>query len=223
MRVLTGDSGYNMPHGQSASDTSKLWIDRFEWYRNLKRLEVVGGEPFYVKQWHEMFAELIDMGYSKNIDLTMTTNCTLFYPDLVEKMAKNFKSLSIGLSIDGIGPTYEYIRHPGKWDVTYNNMKKYHHYFARDINLQLNCTISWLNVLEVPEIHTLVKNEFPKFTIWNNLVHYPLHLRLFHGVGNLMAHLREPPMVTQVLYQKLPALFIRVFSVATILGLARFR
>jgi len=178
MIAITGDNGYNMPYGQSAQESGKLWTDRHSWYKNLKRLEIVGGEPFYVKQWHIILNELIDLGYSRNIDVTMTTNCTLFFPDLIKKMSDNFKSVSIGLSIDGIGSTYEYIRHPGKWDVTYENMKKYHN-FAGIINLQLNLTISWLNALQVPDIHELVRNEFPKFTIWNNLVHYPLHLPVY--------------------------------------------
>ena len=178
MIAITGDNGYNMPYGQSAQELGKLWTERHSWYKNLKRLEIVGGEPFYVKQWHIILNELIDLGYSRNIDVTMTTNCTLFFPDLIKKMSDNFKSVSIGLSIDGIGSTYEYIRHPGKWDVTYENMKKYHE-FAGIINFQLNLTISWLNALQVPDIHELVRNEFPKFTIWNNLVHYPLHLPIY--------------------------------------------
>jgi sulfatase maturation enzyme AslB (radical SAM superfamily) len=178
MIAITGDNGYNMPYGQSAQELGKLWTERHSWYKNLKRLEIVGGEPFYVKQWHIILNELIDLGYSRNIDVTMTTNCTLFFPDLIKKMSDNFKSVSIGLSIDGIGSTYEYIRHPGKWDVTYENMKKYHE-FAGIINFQLNLTISWLNALQVPDIHELVRNVFPKFTIWNNLVHYPLHLPIY--------------------------------------------
>jgi len=178
MKQLTGSTGYDMPHGQSAEEAGKLWLDRHNWYKNLKRLEVVGGEPFYVKQWHTMFNELIDLGYSKNIDITLTTNCTLFFPELIDRIAKNFKSVSIGLSIDGIGSTYEYMRHLGKWPVVYENMKKYHA-LADKINIQLNLTISWLNILEVPELHELVSTEFPKFNIWNNIVHYPQYLSVW--------------------------------------------
>jgi sulfatase maturation enzyme AslB (radical SAM superfamily) len=178
MKQLTGSTGYDMPHGQSAEEAGKLWLDRHSWYKNLKRLEVVGGEPFYVKQWHTMFNELIDLGYSKNIDITLTTNCTLFFPELIDRIAENFKSVSIGLSIDGIGSTYEYMRHLGKWPVVYENMKKYHA-LTDKLNIQLNLTISWLNILEVPELHELVSTEFPKFKIWNNIVHYPQYLSVW--------------------------------------------
>ena len=178
IKAITGSTGYAMPHGQSANETGELWINRKDWYRHLKRLEVVGGEPFYVKQWHTIFYELIDLGYSKNIDITMTTNCTLFYPELLEKLADNFRSVAIGLSIDGIGSVYEYIRHPGKWSIVYENMKKYYAYSSK-INIQINITISWLNAQDIVELHALVYREFPNFQIWNNIVHSPSHLSLW--------------------------------------------
>lgn len=180
-KALTGQTGYIMLHKQAGNEMGKLWTNRQEWYKNLKRLEVVGGEPFYVKQWHKIFEELIESGQSKNILLDMSTNCTLFYPELLEKICNNFKSVGIGLSVDGIGPTYEYLRHPGKWNVTYNNIKKYHDFALRfkNLNIQISYTISWLNAHELPLMHDLVENEFPKFKIWNNIVHYPEHMALW--------------------------------------------
>jgi len=184
IKILTGDTGYPMPRGQSGDELGKLWNDRTNWYKTLTRLEIVGGEPFYVKQWHTILNELIDQGYSKKIDLTLSTNCTLFFPELLERIADNFKSVSVGLSIDGTGTTYEYLRHLGKWDEVYLNMQKYHN-FAGRISIQINLTISWLNALEVPEMHELIKTEFPKFTIWNNIVHSPTHMALWSAPANL--------------------------------------
>jgi MoaA/NifB/PqqE/SkfB family radical SAM enzyme len=184
IKILTGNTGYPMPKGQSGDELGKLWNDRTNWYKNLTRLEIVGGEPFYVKQWHTILNELIDLDYSKNIDLTFSTNCTLFFSELLERIADNFKSVSVGLSIDGTGATYEYLRHLGKWNDVYYNMKKYHN-FADRINIQINLTISWLNALEVTELHELIKIEFPKFTIWNNIVHSPAHMALWSAPENL--------------------------------------
>jgi hypothetical protein len=70
------------------------------------------------------------------------------------------------------------MRHLGKWNVVYENMKKYHA-LADIINIQINLTISWLNVLEVTDLHDLIATEFPRFSIWNNIVHYPLHLPVY--------------------------------------------
>jgi hypothetical protein len=190
IKVLTGSTGYPMPLGQSGDEQGKLWLDRYNWYKGLTRLEIVGGEPFYVKQWHTILNELIDLGYSKKIDLTFSTNCTLFFPELLDRIADNFKSVSVGLSIDGIGSTYEYLRHLGKWDEVYTNMKKYHK-LAERISIQINLTISWLNALEVTELHELIKTEFPKFTIWNNIVHSPEHMALWSAPQDLKKEIQN--------------------------------
>jgi sulfatase maturation enzyme AslB (radical SAM superfamily) len=190
--ALTGNNGYPMKLGQSGDEFGKLWINRNQWYEHLRRLEVVGGEPFYVKQWHQIFYELIDQGYSKKIDLTFSTNCTLFYQDLLNDICKNFKSVSIGLSIDGIGKTYEYLRHPANWQKTYENMRNYKQLQNNHlVNLQINLTISWLNALEVTELHQLVYNEFPEFSIWNNIVHNPVHLTLWAAPPNMKREIEK--------------------------------
>jgi sulfatase maturation enzyme AslB (radical SAM superfamily) len=116
----------------------------------------------------------------------MTTNSTLFYDDLIKKLAKNFKSVSIGLSIDGFGSTYEYLRHPAKWANVYENMKKYHDIkINHPIDIQINYTIGWLNAYETPEFYDLIFNEFPKFKIWNNIIHNPEHMTIWAAPESL--------------------------------------
>jgi len=190
IKILTGNTGYPMPHGQSGVEIGKLWTERHGWYRELVRLEVVGGEPFYVKQWHTIINELIDLGYSKNITLILSTNCTLFFGELLERMTTNFKSVVINLSIDGIGSTYEYLRHPGVWEEAYANMKKYYEFIGR-IKIQITLTISWLNALQVPDIHQLAKTEFPRFEIWNNIVHNPEHMAIWACPESLKSEITQ--------------------------------
>lgn len=190
---LLGNSGYEMPYGQAGDDDSLLWTKRHEWYEGVQRLEVVGGEPFYVKQWHQIFNELIDLGKAKNITLNMSTNCTLFYGDLLEKMCKNFKNVGIGLSIDGTNTVYEYLRHPGNWDNVYENMKKYHVMALKYDNfaVQINYTIGWLNALNLPDMHHLISTEFPKFGIWNNLIHSPEHMAIWSTTEEIKSKINE--------------------------------
>jgi hypothetical protein len=169
-----------MPHGQAGDDDSVLWTKRHEWYDSVQRLEIVGGEPFYVKQWHQIFEELIETDRAKNISVNLSSNCTLFFGDLLEKMAKNFKFVGIGLSVDGTGSEYEYLRHPGNWDTVYANMKKYHDMMEKytNLNVQVSYTIGWLNALDLPIMHELLRTDFPKFKIWNNIIHYPEHMAI---------------------------------------------
>jgi MoaA/NifB/PqqE/SkfB family radical SAM enzyme len=177
---ITGDSGYKMPYGQAGDDDSVLWTKRLEWYDSVQRLEIVGGEPFYVKQWHQIFEELILTDRAKNISVNLSSNCSLFFGDLLEKMANNFKFVGIGLSVDGTGSEYEYLRNPGNWETVYGNMKKYHDMMKRytNLNVQVSYTIGWLNALDLPIMHELLKTDFPKFKIWNNIIHYPEHMAI---------------------------------------------
>ena len=196
------DNGYPMPHGQAGDKhESVLWKDRFDWYPNLKRLEVVGGEPMYIKQWHQMFDELIKLDYAKDIVLDMSTNCNIYLEDKVRYWAENFKRVGIGLSIDGMGVTYDYMRKLGKWETVFENMDKYHDlckeyrgaHFDQisekdgklwhnhkniQLSIQISFTLSWLNALELPKMIELVENRYPLFKIWMNLVHFPDWMRL---------------------------------------------
>ena len=197
-----GTSGYDLPHGQAGDKQGILRKDRFDWYPKLKRLEVVGGEPMYIKQWHQMFDELIELGYAKDIVVDMSTNANILLEDKLIYWADNFKRIGVGLSIDGTGKVYDYMRKLGEWETVYENMKRYHtlatEYKNKDIelgkikksigcklNVQVSFTLSWLNALELGKMHELVQNEFPNFKIWNNLVHFPDWMSLRYAPQDL--------------------------------------
>ena len=178
-----GKSGFDMPHKQAGDAEGKLWTARQDWYKTINRLEIVGGEPFYTKQWTQVFNELIDAGFARNILLAMSTNCTIFNEELLNKCVQNFRMLGLGLSVDGIGPVYEYMRHPGNWDDVYKNMCRFHSLLnkfpQRHVEINVNYTISWLNAFDLTTMHSLVRTNFPKFKIWHNIVHGPEHLALW--------------------------------------------
>jgi hypothetical protein len=202
-----GDSGFDMPYKQAGDKQGELWNTRHEWYPHLRHLEVVGGEPMYIKQWHQIFDELIELGYSKNITLDMSSNCTIIIPELLLKLKRNFRRIGIGLSVDGTEKIYEYLRHPGKWDEVYSNMKFYnefhaenclgdfdvlHHPYNDNTNIQITFTIGWLNALELPKMHQLVKDELTSFKkIWNNLIHYPDFMSLKSAPEDLKLYISQ--------------------------------
>lgn len=173
--------GYNMPYGQSGDEQGVLWKDRQDWYANLKRLEIVGGEPFYVKQWHQIWNELIDQGYAGNMALNMSTNGTIIYPDMLRKLWTNFKGFGLSLSIDGTGAQYEYLRHPGKWDRVSKIIKQY--VALKDesnnkMSCQVTTTIGWQNAWYLPDIHEFFSKEAP-LKVWNNIIYGPNHMALW--------------------------------------------
>lgn len=191
-----GTYNFHMPHKQAGDENGMLWKTREEWYENLRRIEVVGGEPMYIKQWHKIFDELIDSGKSKQIALDMSTNCNIMLPELLQKWINNFERVGIGLSIDGIGPTYNYMRHPGNWNKVYENIKKYYQFHLdnnvnnhHDFNCQISFTLSWVNALDMTRIHDLVKTQFQGIKIWNNIVHHPEWMSLKNAPEKLKGYL----------------------------------
>ena len=180
-KVIFGDTGYRMPHNQSGHHESVLWKTRHEWMQYVQRLEIVGGEPFYIKQWPELWQELVDGGYSQSIDMDMSSNGTIYGGEVLEKFIPHFKRIGVGLSIDGMGPMYEYLRHPGVWREVEENILQYKKLldtYPTKFSVSYTHTIGWLNAWEVPEFHAWINTNTPKFQIWDNIIHSPRHMSL---------------------------------------------
>lgn len=193
-KVLWGHTGFKMPHGQSGENDSVLWDKRSEWMSSLKRLEIVGGEPFYIKRWRILWDELISQGLSKDIQMDMSSNATLFEGEVVENLIANFKGIGLGLSVDGMGKVYDYLRHPGVWAEVKDNMLKYHEIKKRSPEsfiVSVSHTIGWVNAWELPEFHDFIGNELPEFVIWNNIIHSPEHMAIWCIPAGLKARIED--------------------------------
>jgi MoaA/NifB/PqqE/SkfB family radical SAM enzyme len=111
------------------------YLDKFTanpaWWTSLEKLlpyfqrvEFAGGEPL-TDPTHYRILEMLQP-YAKNIEVKYATNLTS-----LGKGSRNifdywpaFKSVAVNVSIDGIGPSYEYIRGNGCWDDVVNNIKQ---------------------------------------------------------------------------------------------------
>ena len=111
------------------------YLDKFTdnpaWWDSLKKLlpyfqrvEFAGGEPL-TDPTHYRILEMLQP-YAKNIEIKYATNLTS-----LGKGKRNifdywpaFKSVAVNVSIDGIGPSYEYIRGNGCWNDVVDNIKQ---------------------------------------------------------------------------------------------------
>lgn len=175
------------PHDDITSETSVFWRDRDEWMAGITELEIVGGEPFFIREWEILWKEFAIRGLAKKIRLGISTNATVFNGPLVEFLVENFRYTGIGLSLDGIGRQFEYLRHPGKWHDAERIGNLYHEILLREIDRErtetvppryrntITHTISWMNLFYVPTFAKYVKELWPEFRIWFNVVHGPAH------------------------------------------------
>jgi len=89
----------------------------------LRGLYFTGGEPMLEKQVEYILDQLIARGAADRVDLELNTNCTALRAPVLSKMLQ-FRHLTLGLSIDAYGATYEYIRYPARWEKVRRNVER---------------------------------------------------------------------------------------------------
>lgn len=158
-------------------------------YSTAKRISLLGGEPFFDQKTFELLEKLIE---HKNTDcfITLVTNGSITLKQAQLDLLSKFTDLNICISIDGIGPVFEYMRWPAKWDVVCNNIKKFQQitnnisvsYTISSLNMFYHDqTVDWFNKQELRYNHNIVNT--PN---WLNPVAMPTELKqLLHN--NLFA------------------------------------
>jgi len=179
-------------------ETSKFWSDIDNWSKSVRRLEIMGGEPFYTKEFKKLIDHLIANGTSKNINLNLSTNGTIFDEELIDKIITNFNGLGFNISIDGIGDHFDLIRHGNNWNNVKSNLDKFYDLYMKQecteaevwklskLSIGITITISNMNFHYLRDIHAFFEDNCPKFKIWNNSVYFPEH----YSSNNIPDHLK---------------------------------
>ena len=130
-----------IPSPSSAMSTTT--IDENLNFKDLVMLNLVGGEPLYEKKNFYILEKLIENN-NTNCFIAITTNGSVDLSKDNKELFQQFKNLNFNISIDGVGPVFEYMRYPLKWDVLLDNLE-----FFRTItdNVSVSYTTSNLNVL----------------------------------------------------------------------------
>lgn len=184
---ITGKQYYAL--NQVETNWSADQLDEIvELSKNIVRLELFGGEPTYNKQVSTLLDRLANSGISKNITLYINTNGSGYIPDRFPSIDK-FKHVEIGVSFDGVGKHFNYIRHGLEFDVAVDNVRRTNQFFKdRNLSYWIDSisTVSILNVYYLPELRTAVKELLPLDPFWNLLID-PGHL----FIKNMPLHVKE--------------------------------
>jgi hypothetical protein len=177
------------------SNNKSIIIDTYNWYDNsvmwnniindlshIKRFYFTGGEPTINIKHKELLKIIIDKGLAKNIDLDYNTNVAGIPSDMFN-LWSNFKSVNLGMSVDGIYEHFEYIRNPGKWSAAERTIRKI------DINPSLSntkaamsVTVSVMNVLHILDMQWWMKEQdwqriMPTLTLHNLYVPHEYNIQ----------------------------------------------
>lgn len=140
--------------------------------RNLKRLELFGGEPMYNKKVHALLLDIVKSGDSSHITLYVNTNGSV---DIVEKLPfiKEFQQVEIGVSIDGVDQQFDYIRNGLDYRVIEKNISRWQEFFHKSgivYSIDAISTVEILNVYYLPELKDRITKILPLAPFWNLLV-----------------------------------------------------
>lgn len=139
-------------------DTDAFWDDLLQYSQHFKRVHLAGGEPMVIKKGWDFLRRLIELGYSKSIELSYNTNWTAI-PKWTREIWREFHSVHLFISMDGVGKTNEFIRHPLDWEQFRENLALIEERHE-DFNVQsavVHSTAQIYNVFRLAELCEFVK------------------------------------------------------------------
>ena len=141
-------------------------------FKNLKILSILGGEPLYDRNIYRILQLLVD---NSNLDcfINFVTNGSVTLNASQLALFAKFKNLDMCVSIDGIGPVFEYMRFPLKWPKLLENIAQYK---TISRNVSVSYTLSNVNILYYEDTVNWLNSQGLLFN--HNLVTYPLHYNI---------------------------------------------
>lgn len=170
--------------GRWVEESPEFWEDFENIIGDLEHFDFTGGEPFMIKQHWNLLQKCVDAGVAKNISIHYNTNGTIF-PDKHE-LWKEFKSVEVMCSIDGIGKRFEYQRHPAKWDEVSDNIRKFRE--LGYVQVSFCHTVDVFNVYYLPEfIEWFESLGMEDHNLWLNI----LHGAAYHNIKILPTFMKD--------------------------------
>lgn len=128
-----------LPIKYQSIDLSQL--NHIDW-PNIQSLSFVGGEPLLEKINFEILLRLLALG-NADCFVSIVTNGNVAISDKQLEILSQFKNLNLCLSIDAIGPYFEYLRYPLKWSTLEQNLANFRNITA---NISVSCMISNVSI-----------------------------------------------------------------------------
>lgn len=154
---------------------SFFWSKMNDWLPHVRFLEVMGGEPLYMKEFKQFAEKLIDDNIAKDVEITFSTNGTTLNKKFMEKMINNFKSIGFNVSIDAaVQKRFEYLRHGADWKEVVDNLDYFHNLVEeRGLSIGITITVTVFNVMYLAELHKAFEERWPKFLLFHNIANFP--------------------------------------------------
>lgn len=155
-----------------------------------RKILFLGGEPFLSQVDETLLPQIPDPSV---VNLQYTVNGSVYPTQQRIDQWRGFKSVLINFSIDGIGPRFDYIRYPLKWQVVKTNMQRMLQEMPDSVHFKINHTINILNLYYHDEFEQWRQQEFQ----------HNRHGREIPYTFNPAVGVLSPLTVTHRLYQRI--------------------
>ena len=154
--------------GNWPRENQQFWSEIDSVLDQIRYIEFTGGEPFLIKEHFNMLQGIVDRGIAGEVEIHYNTNGTV-YPEEAIEIWRHFKTVEIAISVDDIGPRFEYQRSNAVWSEVTNNVERFKALRAEHPNIQLQvcCTVNVFNVLYLQEVAWWIKHTGFNFVYWN--------------------------------------------------------
>jgi len=184
-------SGSEIPFNFPLINYQNNDIDKDEFWeiiKKSKRIKLVGGETWLIKQYVQILEKCVKEGWAKDKRIFAFSN-NFGYPNMqyIYDLLKEFKKVTYKCSLELWGNKNDYIRYPSKWPEVYKNIKLIS--TLPNVSLGLAPTIGPLNIGYVDEfvkgaqeIETKKEINFHTITrpTWYTLKSVPPNLKEFY-------------------------------------------
>ena len=166
-----------MKAGRSGND---IWEQLLEQFDHVEQFYFAGGEPIIMEEHLRILKEL-DKRKMYHVRLIYNTNFSKskFKGTDIFELWNKFDSVSIGASLDAMGPRAELMRKGTKWEETVANRKRMLE-VCPQVDFYISATVGLSNCLHVTDFHKdwveqgLIKPQDFNF----NLLQYPMWQRM---------------------------------------------
>jgi organic radical activating enzyme len=122
--------------------------------KNVRRIRLVGGEPFYSKNFEWFINKVAAETDIAQLDFAVNTNGSIVPKDSVLEKFFQMKTVRIDFSIDSVGDLASCTRWGVEWSAIETNIKRWVQIAKshKNIKLSVHSTISILNINRIQEI-----------------------------------------------------------------------
>ena len=148
----------------------------------VEQIYFAGGEPLLMEEHYNILEELVKRG---RFDVRLIYNTNFTHTDLkgrsVFEYWKQFKSIAVGASLDGMGQAAEYIRKGTKWSDVVQNRHDMIRTCPR-VDFYISPTLSILNAWHLPDFHRkwvahgLIRTQDLNVNILQDPAHYRIDI-----------------------------------------------